>query len=397
MSFVVNEAQALQEQIRNWRRELHTFPEVGLKTPLTEEFLCRQLDAMGAEYRRGIGGHGVVAVVRGARPGGCLMFRCDCDGLPIREESGESFSSKNENMHACGHDAHSAIGLGVVKLLLAHQKDLSGSVKILFQPAEEIGAGAQAMITDGCMEDPVPDAAFALHVSMGPDKNKKAGVFHFIKGAALASMDRFEIELTGKGSHGAVPEMSRDPVVAAERIITGLQTIVSRNACPMCPSVVSVCQFEAGETSNVIPETARLVGTARTLWPQTRDLIERRLDEIARLTAESMGVKADVKYVRGAPPLINDEQLISAAQKTAADLFGAEEALFVNEPMMAGDDFAFYTEHIPGAMAFFIVPPADGHVYNMHNCHFRIDDSWLWRGTALFAALALGRSSKENE
>lgn len=397
MDTVLNEAQALQERIRGWRRELHAFPEVGLETPRTEEYLCRQLDAMGAEYRRGVGGHGVVAVVRGELPGRCLMFRCDCDGLPIREESGESFSSQNENMHACGHDAHSAMGLGAVKLLLARRRELKGAVKVLFQPAEEIGAGARAMMADGCLEDPTPDAAFALHVSMGSGENRKAGSFHFIKGAALACMDKFEIDLTGKGSHGAIPELSRDPVVAAGRIVTGLQTIVSRNVCPMCPSVVSVCQFEAGETANVIPETARLVGTARTLWPQTRDLIERRLGEIARLTAESVGVRADVKYTRGAPPLLNDEKVLGAAQKTAAELFGDGEALFVSEPMLAGDDFAFYTEHVHGAMAFLVVPPPDGAAYNMHNCHFRIDDRWLWRGAALFAALAFDWLAKEGE
>ena len=151
MDTVLNEARALQERIRGWRRELHAFPEVGLETPRMEEYLCRRLDAMGAEYRRGVGGHGVVAVVRGELPGRCLMLRCDCDGLPLREESGESFSSQNENMHACGHDAHSAMGLGAVELLLARRRELKGAVKVLFQPAEEIGAGARAMMADGSL------------------------------------------------------------------------------------------------------------------------------------------------------------------------------------------------------------------------------------------------------
>ncbi len=386
MKKILDEAKALGAQITAWRRELHEFPETGLETPGTERRICAHLDELGVKYRSGVGGHGVVATIQGARPGRCLMIRCDCDGLPIKEESGESFSSGNENMHACGHDAHTAMGLGALRLLTARRGELKGTVKMFFQPAEETGEGARAMMNDKALENPAPDAAVALHVSMS---GAPRGAFTFIDGAALACMDKFQIDLTGKGSHGAIPEMSRDPIVAAGRVITGLQTIVSRNAPPLCPTVVSVCQFEAGSTYNVIPETARLVGTARTLWPENRDMIERRISAVAALTAESMGVKAETAYTRGAPPLINDSALVRELQKTAARLFGEENSKFVTEPMMAGDDFAYYTEKIPGAMGFFVVPPADGPAYNMHNCHFRIDDTQLWRGSALFAAFAL--------
>ncbi len=391
MKKVLDEAKSLSAQIVAWRRELHGFPEVGLDTPQTESFICKTLDELGVKYRAGVGGHGVVAEISGEKPGRCLMIRCDCDGLPIVEQSGEEFSSKNENMHACGHDAHTAMGLGALKLLLAHRDELHGNVKILFQPAEEIGQGARAMMAGGALENPAPEAAIALHVSMdgGPH-----GAFTFIEGSALACMDKFEINLTGKGSHGALPEQSHDPVVAAGRVITGLQTIVSRNAPPVCPTVVSVCGFEAGSASNVIPGTAHLLGTARTMWAETRDLVERRISEIASLEAESMGVKAETAYTRGAPPLKNDGSLIKGMQKVAAELFGEENSLIAPEPMMAGDDFAYYTEKIPGAMAFFVVPPATGKAYGMHNCFFKIDDSWLWRGSALFAAFALDWTGK---
>ncbi len=392
MEHILEEAKKISEEITGWRRHLHEIPELGLETPKTAAYIVQELKKMGAEdIREHIGGWGVSALVKGEKPGKTLGIRADCDALPIKEETGLPFASKNGLMHACGHDAHTAMALGAAKLLLAHKAELAGTVKFIFQPAEENVQGAKAMIDDGVMENPHVDALIGLHTGclwkeIGP------GEIGVRFGSLMAAVDRFVITFKGKGGHGATPHLTVDPVTMTATAVLEMQTILSRELSPLDSAVLTIGRIEGGRAFNIIAENCVIEGTVRTLNPTTRAFVEERIRAVASRVAEGMRGEAEVAYEAGPPALINNADFTRKFQAFAAGLAGAEKVKEIGEPTMGGEDVAYFLEMVPGT--FFVhgsCDPEKGQVYPHHNPKFDLDEETLPLGTALFAGFALSR------
>lgn len=392
---LVREARDLHGTVISWRRALHQIPETGVETPLTEAFICERLDEMNVPYRRGVGGHGVVALVEGERTGPVFAIRADMDGLPIREETGLPFASANGCMHACGHDAHAAMGLAAAAILARHRSELAGSVKFIFQPGEEGcpegPGGASRMVDDGALENPVPQALVSLHTGCVWKEGFLPGDIGIHYGGLMACMDRFEILVRGKGSHGANPQGSVDPISIAVQILGQLQTIVSRELDPQTPAVISIGELHAGTAFNIIPDECRITGTVRALDQTTRKFIAGRIEQMARGVAQSMRGDVGFHYGwEGPAPVVNDPEVTQALRDVAEDMLGAERVKEIPRPSMGGEDIAFFMEKVPGT--FFFLPgcsTSKGGPWPHHNSRFDIDESVLWIGPALFAGMAM--------
>ena len=390
MEHILEEAKSISAEIAEWRRHLHQTPELGLETPKTSAYIVQELKKMGVEeIRERVGGWGVAALVKGEKPGKTLAIRADCDALPIKEETGLPFASKNGLMHACGHDAHTAMALGAAKLLLAHKAELAGTVKFIFQPAEENVQGAKAMIDDGVMENPHVDALIGLHTGCLWKEvgNGEIGVRF---GSLMAAVDRFVVTFKGKGGHGATPHLAVDPVTMTATAVLELQTILSRELSPLDAAVLTVGRIEGGKSFNIIPESCLIEGTVRTLNPATRAFVEERLRAVVSRVADGMRGVAEVEYESGPPPLINDTDFTRTFQAFAARLAGAEKVKEIGEPTMGGEDVAYFLEMVPGT--FFVhgsCAPEKGQVYPHHNPKFDIDEETFPLGSALFAGFAL--------
>lgn len=371
-----------------WRRDLHQVPEVGQYLPQTSKYVCSQLDGLGVEYETGVGlESAIVATVKGNRNGKCIALRADMDGLPVKEETGLSFASVNGNMHACGHDAHTSIMLGAVKVLNQLKDQFSGTVKILFQPAEEISAGAQPMIEGGALEG--ADAIVGMHVGHISDE-VAGGNAVFSTGSMMACLDRFTLKVKGIGSHGAYPHNSRDPVVMAAHIITSLQEIISRELDPVDPGVITIGMVQGGSTYNVIPGEVYLEGTARAVNQKTREYLAGRIGEISDSIAKGFRGSTEYDYFYGAPPLVNDEKFTLKVFESAGKAIGYDKVHMINKPVMGGEDFAYYLEKIPGTFIFLSTPMAvDGTVYPHHNSRFALGEEYFESGVAILVQSAL--------
>lgn len=392
---IKQEAQALQEKIVSWRRDLHQIPEPELNTIETSKYICSCLDEMGIPYKTKVGGadcYSVVALIEGKKPGKCFAVRCDIDGLPMVEDTGLPFASKNGNMHACGHDAHAAMGIGTAKILNDHRDELCGSVKIIFQPAEEGcksgPGGAKRMLDDGVLDKPKVDALIGLHA--GYIWNSVApGDIGFRYTTCMACMDRFSIIVKGKGSHGAMPEGSIDPITISAQIISALQTIVSREVDPQTPSIISICEIHGGSAFNIIPGEVKIQGTIRALTNDLRKYLAERIEKVARNVAE--GMRGTIEYNfnwDGPAPVVNDETFTREFEKVAGEILGSEHVKEMPRPSMGGEDIAFFLEKVPGT--FFFLPtynPAS--VFPHHNSKFLLDETYLWIGPAAMSAMAI--------
>ncbi len=364
------------------RRDLHQHPELSHEEQRTAGVVVETLSAMGVESVGGIAGHGVVAVIEGSRPGPTLLYRADMDALPILEENTHGFESANPGvMHACGHDVHTTIGLGVASQIVARRDELCGRVKFVFQPAEEAAPppgraiGAEKMVEEGVLENPHVDAAFALHVMPLLD----AGKIGYTGGAVWAASDLFDIRIRGKMAHGAYPHEGRDPILAGAQITNMLQQIVSRNLDARDACVVSVCRFDAGTAYNVIPQHAHLQGLVRTLDAGIREQALRRLEEIAKATAESCGCTAEVQVVRGTVLTANQPALEAFATETIAMAGSAEVVPF--RPQMGAEDFAAFSRRVPGCYLFLGVRNEErGITHMIHTPRFDVDESCLEPG-----------------
>lgn len=392
---LVQEAKDLLSTITEWRRELHRIPETGMDTPLTEAFVCARLDEMGVPYRKNVAGHGVVAVIEGEKPGPVFAIRADMDGLPIVEETGLPFSSTNGCMHACGHDAHAAMGLGAAAMLMKHRDQISGQVKLVFQPGEE-GClqgygGAKRMLDDGAFENPRPDAMVALHTGCLWKEGFSLGDVGIHYGGIMACTDRFNVLIRGKASHGAYPQDSVDPISIAVQLVAQLQTIVSRELAPLTPAVVTIGELHAGTAFNIIPAECRITGTVRALDHETRHFIATRIEEMARGVVTSMRGEVEFRYGwEGPSPVVNNPQMTQALRNVAEDMLGSDHVKEISKPSMVGEDVAFFLEQAPGTMFFLpAYDSAKGEPYPHHNSRFDIDESVLWIGPALFAGLAM--------
>lgn len=372
-------AEILPELI-DWRRDLHAHPELAYQEKRTSGVVAERLRAFGCEVTEGIAGTGVVGVLDfGAGP--VLGIRADMDALPIEERTGAPYASKHPGvMHACGHDGHTVMALGAARLL-AKRTDLRGRIVFIFQPAEENEGGARRMLEEGLFERFPVDAIFGLHNM----PSIPVGTVCAREGAVSASFDTFEITVTGKGGHGAMPEKALDPIPAAAALVTALNMIVSRNVAPLDSAVVSVCAIEAGAAFNVIPDAARLKGSCRSFDADVRSLLKSRIGEICEGAARMFGVKIDLDYVERYPAVVNSKKetaLICAIASKPEDgwSFNGELA-----PPMGSEDFSFYLQQRPGC--FFIVGNGD-ECGPLHSPGYDFNDRVLPIGVKLWVRLA---------
>ena len=383
---VNNRIAARAEAIAGWRRELHQNPEIMYDLPQTMAYVADKLRGFGCdEVVTGLGRTGVVGVIRGGRGAGPTVgLRSDMDALPILEETGLPHASTVPGkMHACGHDGHMAMLLGAAEHL-CETRGFAGTVVVIFQPAEEGGAGARAMMDDGLFERFGIDEVYGMHNYPG----LPVGSFATRPGPLMAATDIFRITVTGMGGHAARPHTGVDPVVTSAQIITALQTIASRNADPLESLVVSVTTIHAGEADNVIPERVHLTGTVRSLIPAIRDLAERRIGEIVQGVAASMGCTAQVEYERNYPVVVNHERQTAFAAGVAARVVGADRVDDATPPVMGGEDFAFMLQGRPGAFIFTGNGEASA---NLHSPHYDFNDAAIPVGTSYWVELVEAR------
>jgi len=367
---------------QRWRRHLHANPELLYDLDQTAAFVAERLREFGCdEVRTGVGRSGVVGVIKGRKGanGRAIGLRADMDALPIAEMTNLPYrSTVPGRMHACGHDGHTAIMLGTARYLAA-TRDFAGSAVVIFQPAEEGGAGAKAMVDDGLMEDFAIEEVYALHNA----PKLEVGKMSIRKGAAMASADFFVLKLEGKGGHAAFPHNCVDVIVAGAQIVAALQTIASRNVDPLESCVVSVTRFTAGNTDNILPQTAELEGTVRTLSPTVRELVERRFREIVAGIAAASGISATLDYRRNYPVTINPAKQTDFAAAVARETFGADNVETDQPPVMGAEDFSFMLEARPGAFVWL----GNGDSAGLHHPGYDFNDAALPYGIAYFARI----------
>jgi amidohydrolase len=371
-------AQAKQLDLVNWRRDLHRHPELGFQEFRTAGIVARHLSELGLEVQTGVAQTGVIGLLEGSRPGPVVMVRFDMDALPVIEENTHEFVSETPGlMHACGHDGHVAIGLGVATLLARQRHELAGAVKFVFQPAEEGLGGAVAMIQAGALQNPRPDVALGLHVaSMLPSGLVTAG-----DGPVMAAGERFKLVVKGRGGHGAMPHQTVDAVLVAAQIVAALQTIVSRNVNPNEVAVVSVCSFHSGTAFNIIAERAELEGTIRTFDPATRELVLRRVRQVAESTAQAMGATVEVNIQELTIAVVNEPSVAARVREAAARVVGPEH-VSSDQRWMASEDMAYFLRETPGCF-FFLGAARSSAEYPHHNPRFDFDEAVLPQGVAI--------------
>ena len=386
MSTPIERIRAYHAELRDVRRDLHAHPELSFQETRTSGVVAEQLARLGIEVHRGLAKTGVVGVIPGRKTasGRGIGLRADMDCLPIHETADIPHRSRHDGrMHACGHDGHVTMLLGAARYL-AETRNFDGTAYVIFQPAEEGGGGANVMLQEGFFQRFPVNEIYGLHNWPGLPPGK----FAVRAGPVMASTDEVQITVRGHGGHGAMPNLVVDPVVAAAHIITALQTIASRNVSPVDAVVVSICSLETSQLGvfNVIPDEVKLIGTVRSFQPQTRDLAERRLKEIATKTAEAFGATAKVTYARGYPALINSSREARFAGDVATRLFGAENVYTEHEPTMGGEDFAYFLQERPGAYGFLGQGGAASGCF-LHNAGYDFNDDVIPLGAGYLAAL----------
>jgi len=381
---IVNRLSDLHAEITEWRRDIHAHPELQYDVQRTAATVADKLKAFGCdEVVTGIGRTGVVGVIRGSRTGGggrkVIGLRADMDALPIEEQTGVPYrSTVPGKMHACGHDGHTAMLLGAAKYL-AETRNFAGTAVVIFQPAEEGGAGGRAMVQDGMMDRFGIEEVYGMHNFPG----MPVGQFAIRPGPIMASADSLTIDIEGKGGHAARPHISVDSVLVGAQIINQIQSIVSRNVDPLHAAVVSICMFQAGHTDNVIPQTARLRGTARSLTPEVRDLLEKRLHEVVEGTARLHGATARLEYRRGYPVLENHDGQAAFAASVAGEIVGKDKVNTAMAPVMGAEDFSYMLQARPGAFIFV----GNGNTAGLHHPAYDFNDEVIPIGTSYWARL----------
>jgi hippurate hydrolase len=343
---VINRIAEFHDEIRGWRRDIHAHPETAFEEVRTADFVAGKLAEFGIAVHRGLATTGVVGVLDGQsnRSGRAIGLRADMDALHIQELNGFDHRSRHDGrMHACGHDGHTAMLLGAAKYL-AETRNFDGRVTFIFQPAEENEGGGRVMVEEGLFDRFPVESVYGLHNMPG----MPVGTVSLRSGPAMAAFDIFEIVVTGKGTHAAMPQLGIDPVVTGAQIVTALQTIASRRTAPLDSVVVSVTQFHAGDTWNVIPETAVIRGTVRSFNKQTQDRMERDLERIARGICESQGATMTLRYERRYPALVNTEAETDIAAAAAARVVGEDKVMLGADPLMGSEDFAYMLQERPG-------------------------------------------------
>ena len=389
---IAGRARALHEWTRAVRRELHQYPELGYDLFETSRIVRSHLDALGVRYDFPRAVTGIVATL-GNGEGPCVGLRADMDALPIQECAGLPFQSRNDGrMHACGHDCHTAMLLGAARLLKENEGSIAGTVKLIFQPAEEGGAGAKTLIEEGVLEAPAVERIFGLHVW----PSLPTGSIASRAGTFLAAVGELEIVVSGEGGHAGMPHLARDPVVAAAKVVCELQTVISRELSPLHSGVISITGISGGEAFNVTPSQVRLIGTIRSLTTEGLEQLKTRIREMSSLVAKANRCEAEVTFrMPDYPATVNDAGCWRQVKAIGSELittgmlngrWGVQEA----EPVMVGEDFAFYAGKIPAAFVTLGVrDTTKDDVYRLHDPRFRVDEDALPIGVALHAAFAL--------
>jgi amidohydrolase len=383
MSDIKELVQQHRDLIVSIRRDLHRIPEPAYTEEKTSAYVADTLRREGLEVQTGLARTGVVGLMTSAEPGKTLMVRADMDALPVAEETGLAFASTHPGaMHACGHDGHMAMVLGSVTLLNKLKDRLRGSVKFLFQPAEEGPGGAKPMIEAGVMENPRVDYAIGCHLWPAVPE----GHIGVRDGPLMAAMDRFDLKIIGKGGHGAMPHLCVDALEVSTQVVNGLQRIVSRHMSPLNPTVVTVGSFHAGTTFNVIPGEAEMCGTTRTFDRDTWDSLSQRIERIVRGVCEAMDAQYELEYTRGYPPTVNDQRMAELVRRCAGEVVGKDRVV-EPEPTMGGEDMAFYLENVPGCF-FFLGVGREGFA-PLHNPKFDFNEEILLLGVETYCRVAL--------
>lgn len=374
------EAQALREQLVSWRRDFHRHPELALQERRSAGIIAKKLRDLGYEVKTGVAETGIVALLRGNEAGPVVMARFDMDALPILEANETDYASQHRGvMHACGHDGHMAIGLGVATLLDRHQDALTGTVKLVFQPGEEGGDGARIMVEEGVLEDPRPDVALIAHLW----NEKPVGTINVTPGPVMAAAEKWICTVRGKGGHGALPHQAVDPIVAASHIVIGLQAVVSRNVSPLETAVVTVGSFQGGDAFNVIPDSVDLSGTIRTYDPHVREDVLRRVREIVETVAKAYDASADLQIAHLTPAVVNSPQIVEVVREAAEQVVGPQQVAS-GERTMGSEDAAYFIQDVPGC--YFFIGSANserGLDASHHNPHFDFDEDALPIGVAV--------------
>lgn len=367
------------------RRLFHENPELGFEENHTSAVIQKYLIDLGIEVKTGLAKTGLIGILHGQEEGPVIAFRTDMDALPIHEKTGAVFSSKNANvMHACGHDMHMAMLLGAAKALSQIKDRISGTIKFIFQPAEEILTGGKFMVQDGALNNPGVDYIYGFHV--WPDI--PIGQFAFKSGPLMASMDSFEVTLKGKSGHGATPHQGIDAIVGSSHVITGLQSIVSRETNPLDSVVITIGTLTAGNGYNIIPEKATFKGSVRTINKQARDKVAEDFKRVVEGISLALQLEPNIHYQFGCPVTNNSIKYVDHASQLAEQLHGEEAIVHLENPSMASEDFSYYLEQVPGAFIFLGVEDNAGGAYKLHHEKFLPDESAMKYGISLYIALA---------
>lgn len=382
-------AERLQPEVVALRRRLHSEPELGLVLPRTQEVVLEALASLDLDLDVATGGEtsSVVATLTGARPGPTLLLRGDMDALPLQEETGLEFASRQPGrMHACGHDAHTAMLFGAVRLLAERREQLAGTVKFLFQTGEEGYGGARILVEEGLLERaPKIESAFAIHV----DPTLPCGLVATRPGPILAAMDIFSVELAGKAGHASMPHQTRDPIPAACEIVTALQAMVTRRIDVFDPGVLSVTCIEAGTAHNLIPERAKLVGTTRAFSERSRKALHEGLERIVVGVCAAHELLSEIEIRAGYPVTVNDAGVVEQVRGAAWEFLDEKRFLEMPAPIMGSEDFSYILQQVPGALAFLGARPREGPIAPIHSNHMRLDEDAMMTGVALHTAVAL--------
>jgi amidohydrolase len=383
---------AIKNELIDHRRLFHQFPELGMQEFRTSKTIADYLENLGITVTKNVGKTGVVGILNGKYPGKTLLIRADMDALTLDDKKEVPYRSKNKGiMHACGHDGHMAILLGCAKILKENKDRLYGQIKLVFQPAEEMGIGAKAMIKDDVLNNPKVDAALALHLI----STKPVKTIYTKSGPLMAGADTFFIDIGGKSGHAGMPYDSIDAVYIASLVITDLQTQIRKQFSPFTPIVIHIGKINGGDAENIVADKVKMVGTLRTMDQNIRDQIQRKMDQTLAGITSSMGGTYDLSFEdSSSPPLINDKALTTLVRKAAEKAIGKTSVLDA-EPVMGGEDFSFFSDRVPGCM--FFVGAGDPLAKNrmpLHSAHFDIDEEALVTGTEVMVQSALDYLSK---
>jgi len=372
----------LSQHLSEIRREFHRYPELSFKEVKTGEKIARYLKSLGFQVESGVAGTGVVGLLDGDRDGPTVAIRADMDALPVSENTGASYASEVPGvMHACGHDVHMACALGASRLIAEHRSELRGKVKVVFQPAEEIDAGAKALVEAGVLENPHVDMIFGLHNQPEVPVGKVA----VKEGPLMAAVDTIEVTVSGRGGHGGLPHRNVDPIVASAAIITNLQTVVSRNVNPQEPAVVTIGTIHGGTANNIIPDKVEMTGTVRTFNPAVRAQMEEWLRRVVESTAAALGAKGELCYRHEIPPVLNDAEATAIVRQAVVSILG-KESIVTPVPSMGGEDFAVFQEKVRGCYFWLGAGnPEKGIVHPWHSPYFDVDESAQPIGAAILA------------